>query len=112
MSINKRYHEINKYCTLTTNIEILEVVYYPDEFEELLEEVKFKVKFKTTEGYIFNQMLVHDSCIDSVFCRIMQVAGLDIGRKELADNSLVGLKINAVIATKSSWNKAFVVAVF
>lgn len=114
MRTRKKINSIDSYKTLTTKLEIIEALLDSgdSDFEELFQEENLELKLKTENGDVFKQTIDKSLSDESVFQQLVLALDLDIENKKINDKLLLGKQINAIIATKSKWSKAFIVAIF
>lgn len=106
------------YKTDTTNLTIISAKACDEEsdMEELFIEEscvdKIKVKFQTEGGEVFTQTIKVEFGVNSVFDEIREAISADKKFDCSYPEAFIGKKCNAIIATKSTWDKAFIVAAF
>ncbi|MFL0167933.1 hypothetical protein [Candidatus Clostridium helianthi] len=118
MKLKKKIKSNEDYKTYTTKLTIISAKACDEEsdMDELfIDEFcvdKIKVSFQTESGDIFTQTIKVEFGVNSVFDEIREAISVDRTFDYSYPESFIGKKCNAIIATKSTWDKAFIVAAF
>lgn len=104
-------YDVSKYKTFTTKLKIIEIEpYLDDDLDFFFESGAIKIKFKINSKYGFEQKFSNRNDSESELSQICQALGATLPQVLEKPDILKDKVFKAVIATRSNWNKAILVA--